>query len=84
MLALPISMPRFKRITFYQNSLNIKLFLQKNAKLSSAGGSPQTPAPAAAGGFASRFPASGGWRLRSLPDLQWSPADGPKTPKFVN
>ena len=32
MFALPISMPRFKNINFYQNRPKIKLFLQKNAK----------------------------------------------------
>ena len=36
-------MPRFKSIIFYLNSSNIKLFLQKNAKFSSAGLRPQTP-----------------------------------------
>ena len=37
-------MPRFKSIIFYQNSPKIKLFLKKNAKFSSAGGSaPNTP-----------------------------------------
>ena len=57
----------------------MKLFLQKNAKFSSAGGSaprppclrrlgalPPNPQPPAAGGFAPRPPlASGGWGLRS-------------------
>ena len=37
--ALLISMPRFKSNIFYQKSAKIKLFLQKNAKLSSARGS---------------------------------------------
>ena len=32
MFALPISMPRFKNINFYQNIPKVKLFLQKNAK----------------------------------------------------
>ena len=42
--ALPISMPRFESIIFYQNSTKIKLFLKKNAKFSSAGGSaPRSP-----------------------------------------
>ena len=55
----------------------MKLFLRKNAKLSSAGGSaprppciwrlealPPNPQPPAAGGFAPRLPlASGGWGL---------------------
>ena len=36
MFALPISMPRFKSIIFYQNSPKIKLFWQKNAKILSA------------------------------------------------
>ena len=43
MFALPISMPRFKGITFYQYSPKIKLFLKKNAKFSSAGGSAPRP-----------------------------------------
>ena len=38
MFALPISMPRLKSNTFYQNSPKINLFLQ-NAKSSSAGAS---------------------------------------------
>ena len=43
----------------------MKLFLQKNAKFSSAGGSaPHTPVPPAAGGFAPKTPASGSWGLR--------------------
>ena len=41
--ALPISMPRFKSITLYQNISKIKLFLQKNAKFSSAGKSAPRP-----------------------------------------
>ena len=47
MFALPISMPRFVKASFfYQNSPKIKLFLQKNAKFSSAGGfSPWLPDP---------------------------------------
>ena len=32
-------MPRLKSIIFYQNSPKLKLFLQKNAKFSSTGGS---------------------------------------------
>ena len=43
---LSISMPRFKSIVFYYNSPKIKLFLQKNAKFSSAerwGLCPPTP-----------------------------------------
>ena len=43
MFALPISIPRYKSIFFYLNSPKIKLFLQKNAKLSSAGGSDPKP-----------------------------------------
>ena len=39
----------------------MKLFLQKNAKFSSAGGG---AVPPAAGGFAPKPPASGGWGLR--------------------
>ena len=68
MFALPISEPRFKSIVFfYQNIPKIKLFLQKNAKFSSAGGSalrpprlrrlgafPPNPQPPAARGSAPR------------------------------
>ena len=43
--AQPISMPRFISIIFYQNSPKIKLFLKKNAKLSSAGGGAPPPDP---------------------------------------
>ena len=44
MFALPISKPLFKGIIFYnQNSPKIKLFLQKNAKFSGAGGSAPDP-----------------------------------------
>ena len=43
MFALPISMPPFEGIIFYQNSPKIKLFLQKNAKFLSAGA--QSPNP---------------------------------------
>ena len=49
MLALPISKPRFKSIIYYQNSPEITLFLQKNAKFSSAGGSAPDLVPPAAG-----------------------------------
>ena len=45
-------MPRFKSIIFYQNSSKILLFLPKNAKFLSAGGSAPDPR------------ASGGWGLR--------------------
>ena len=41
--ALPISKPRFKNIIFNQNSPKMKLFLQKNAKFSSAGGNAPRP-----------------------------------------
>ena len=71
-------MPRFKSITFYCISPKIKLFLQKNAKLSSAGGKaprlpclrrlgalPPNPKPPGAGGLAPRLPlVSGGWGFR--------------------
>ena len=70
MFALPISIPCFKSIIFfYQNSPKIKLFLQKNAKISSAGGTaptppclrrlgalPPDPLPSMAEGFAPRPP----------------------------
>ena len=52
MFALPISKPRFKSINFQPNSPKMKLFLQKNAKFSSAGGLPPNPQPPAAGGEA--------------------------------
>ena len=44
-VALPILLPRFNSITFYQNNPEIKLFLQKNAKFSSAGGSAPRHSP---------------------------------------
>ena len=43
MFALPIAMPRFKSIIFYQNCPKIWLFLQKDAKFSIAGGSAPKP-----------------------------------------
>ena len=43
MFALPSSLPHFKSIIFYQNRPKIKLFLQNNAKFSSAGGSAPRP-----------------------------------------
>ena len=46
-VTLPIPMPRFKSIIFYENSSKIKLFLQKKAKFSSAWGS--APRPPASG-----------------------------------
>ena len=67
-----------KESFFYQNSPKMKLFLQKNAKFSSAGGSaprppclwrlgalPPNPQPPAAGSVTPRPPlASGSWGLR--------------------
>ena len=63
--ALPISMPRFKSIIFYQYNPKIKLFLKKKCKIFKRWGlRPQTPVPPAAGGFAPRPPiASGSWGL---------------------
>ena len=68
-VALPNFMARFKSIIFYQNSSKVKVFLHKNSKFSSAGGSaprppcllrlgalPPDPQPPAAGGFAPRPP----------------------------
>ena len=43
MFALPISMPCFISIVFYQNSPKIELFLQKTAKFLSAGFSTSKP-----------------------------------------
>ena len=63
MFALPISKPRLKALFFNQNIPKIKLFLQKNAKFSSARGGwglcPHTPS-------LRRLPplASGGWGHR--------------------
>ena len=57
----------------------MKLLLQKNAKISSAGDSAPTPLPPAAGGFAPKPPASGGCELRS-PDPLWPPAAGGSAP----
>ena len=70
LLALPISMPRFKsnfyqKFSFYQNSPKFKLYLQKFKVFERWGLHPQTPVPPAAEGFAPRFPASGGLGLRS-------------------
>ena len=45
MFAQPISMPGLTALFFYQNSPKIKLFLQKNAKFSSAGAPPPGPPP---------------------------------------
>ena len=43
MFALPIAMPRFKSIIFYQYSPKIWLFLQQDAKFSITGGSAPKP-----------------------------------------
>ena len=56
MFALPISMRRIKSINFDQNSPKINLFLQKNAKYSSAGGSAFGPPCLRRLGFAPRPP----------------------------
>ena len=78
MFALPISKPRLKALFFNQNSPKMKLFLQKNAKFSSTGGSaprppcirrlgalPPNPQSPAARGFAPSPPlSSGSWGLR--------------------
>ena len=64
--ALPIPMPRFKSIIFYQYSRKIKLFLKKKMQNFKALGA-LPPDPRASGGwsFAPRPPiASGGWGLR--------------------
>ena len=54
MIALPISMPRFKSIIFYQNRPKIKLFLQKMQSFRALGASPPDPRASGvwAGGFA--------------------------------
>ena len=76
MFALPISMPRFKVLFFYQNSSKIKLILQKNAKFLSAWGS--APVLTTAWGFTPRPPlvsVSWGFRpqnLQTAPSLQIS------------
>ena len=67
MFALPISKPRFKSIIFNQNSPKMKLFLQKNAKFSSAGSSaPRPPCLRRLGAFPpnSQIPAAGGFAPR--------------------
>ena len=43
MFALPISMPHFKSIIFYQNNPKIKFFLKKNAKFQALGAPPPDP-----------------------------------------
>ena len=94
MLALPISMPRFKSNSFCQNSLKIKLFLQTNAKFSSVGGSAPRPPSLrrlealppdsqfpAAGGFARKPPmVSRGSGLHSQTPVP--PAAGVFAPRF--
>ena len=65
---------KFTFIFFYQNSPQMKLFLQKNAKFSSAGGSsPRPPCPRRLGAFPPnpQPPATGG--LASRPPKQPSP-----------
>ena len=75
MLALPISLPRFKVLFFYQNNPQIKLFLQKNAKFLSAWGSALVPL--VAGGFAPRSP---------LVSISWGvpPTEPPNSPLITN
>ena len=83
MFALPISKPVLKALFFNQNCPNMKLFSQKNAKFSSAGGSaprppclqrlgalPPNPQPLAAGCFA--------------PRPHWPPAAGGSAPRPSN
>ena len=61
-------MPRFKSIIFYYNNPKINLFLQKNAKFLSAGGSvPQTPSLRQLGA--------------SLTDPHWPPVAGGSDPR---
>ena len=58
MFALPISMPRFERIIFYQNSPKIKVFCKKCEIFVRWGLRPQTLVPLAAGGSALNPPAN--------------------------
>ena len=83
MFALPISIPRFKSIIFYQNSPKIKLFLEELKNFRALGGSAsQTPVPPAAGRFASTTPASGGWGLcPQAPNSLRLLGASPQTPK---
>ena len=65
----------------------MKLFLQKNAKFLSVGGS--APVPPAAGGFAPKPPASGGWGLClqtpiGLRRLGGPPPDPQNSPPIAN
>ena len=64
MFALPISMPRFKSVTFYQNIPKV-IFAKKSKFFCVPGAPPPDPRASAAGGFAPRPPASGSWRLGS-------------------
>ena len=79
---LTISMPRFKCNIFYYNCPKIKLFLQKNAKFSSAGGSaPRPPYLRCVGPLVPNpQPLAAG---ASLTDPHWPPAaeGSPQTPK---
>ena len=73
---LPISMPRFKSNIFYYNSPKIKLFLRKNTKYSSTGGSAPRPPCLRRVGLCPQTPSL--WRLEaSPPDYHWlSAAEG--------
>ena len=63
--ALPISMPRFKRIIYYQNIPKLGSFCKKKAKYFVCWGlRPQTPVSSGADSFASRSPASGSFAPR--------------------
>ena len=57
-------MPCFKSIIFYYNNPKINFFCKKRKIFERWELRPQTPLPPAAGGFATRTPASGGWGLR--------------------
>ena len=71
MFPLPISMPCFKSIIFYQCSPKIKLFLQKTAKLSSAGGNAPRPPCLRRLGVCPQ--SSGGWGLHPRPQKKAPP-----------
>ena len=79
MFAQPISKPRFKSIFLNQNSPKMKLFLQKNAKFSSDGGSAPRPPCLRRLGLCPQTPS-----FRQLgaspPDPHWPPANAPKQP----
>ena len=72
MYTLPISTPRFKSIIFYQNIPKIKIFLQKIANFSSAGGSasrpPNTASPLRIPGYA---PASRSHEIATEYHIAW-------------